>query len=110
MTECGPFVKAALERSPVSKEALAGLPDPLGRIAALGDESIYDGPSRLAQPDEVWNFGTGDGLEKCLLAANALGGTEIRVDSGTATLMDGESAVCSFPSAKSPRDRVWRLV
>ena len=109
VTECGPFVKAALERSPVSKEALAGLPDPLGRIAVLGDESIYDGPSRLAQPDEVWNFGTGDGLEKCLLAANALGGTEIRVDSGTATLMDGESAVCSFPSAKSPRDRVWRL-
>ncbi len=109
VTECGPFVKAALERSPVSKEALAGLPDPLGRIAALGDESIYDGPSRLAQPDEVWNFGTGDGLEKCLLAANALGGTEIRVDSGAATLMAGESAVCSFPSVKSPRDRVWRL-
>ena len=66
VTESGPFVKAALERSPVSKAALVGLPDPLCRIAALGGESIYDGPSRLAQPDEVWNFGTGDGLEKCL--------------------------------------------
>ena len=105
-TEPAPFVKAALERSPVSKSALTaeglGADAALARIAALGGESIYDGTSRLAQPDEVWNFGTGDGLEKCLLAANALGGTEIRVDGGCATLMDGERAVCAFPTAKRP--------
>jgi len=35
----------------------------------LGSESIYDGP-RLAQPDEVWNFQTGDGLEKAILLVN----------------------------------------
>ncbi|HKL20709.1 MAG TPA: hypothetical protein VJ904_02820 [Tichowtungia sp.] len=35
----------------------------------FGTESIYDGP-RLAQPDEVWNFKTGDGLEKAILLAN----------------------------------------
>ena len=104
-TESTPFVKAALERSPVSR---AAAPD-LSRIAALGDESIYDGPSRLAQPDETWNYGTGDGLEKCLLAANILGGTEIRIASGTATLMDGERAVCSFPTVKRPRDTTWQL-
>jgi hypothetical protein len=81
----------------------------LAQITALDSESIYDGPSRLAQPDEVWNFGTGDGLEKCLLAANAVGGTEIRVNGGNAALMDGEKAVCSFPTTKSPRETVWRL-
>ena len=111
-TEAAPFVKAALERSPVSKAALgtADISSVLPRIADLGGESIYDGPSRLAQPDEVWNYGTGDGLEKCLLAANILGGTEIRIANGTAALMDGERAVCEFPTAKRPRDTVWPLV
>jgi hypothetical protein len=102
-TEAEPFIRAALERNPVSKNAT------LDQISALSGESIYDGPSRLAQPDEVWNFGTGDGLEKCLLAANAVGGTEIRVNGGTAALMNGEKAVCSFPTAKSPHETVWRL-
>ena len=110
-TESAPFVKAALERSPVSKAALnaADADAAIARIAALGDESIYDGASRLAQPDEVWNFGTGDGLEKCLLAANILGGTEIRGGGGCAALMDGERTVCSFPSAKTPRETAWPL-
>ena len=110
-TESAPFVKAALERSPVSKATfgVADVPSAISRIATLGDESIYDGPSRLAQPDEVWNYGTGDGLEKSLLAANILGGTEIRIANGTAALMDGERSVCEFPTAKRPRDTVWQL-
>jgi len=110
-TEAAPFVKAAMERSPVSKTALgaADVQSAISRIAALGDESIYDGPSRLAQPDEAWNYGTGDGLEKCLLAANVLGGTKIRTENGAATLMDGERAVCTFPTAKRPRDKSWQL-
>ena len=103
VTECGPFVRAALDRNPVSKHAS------LEQIAALGSGSIYDGPSRLAQPDEVWNFGTGDGLEKCLLAANALGGEEIRVDGGLATLLANGEVRCAFPTVKAPHDRVWRL-
>ena len=102
-TESGPFVKAALDRNPVSKNAT------LEQISALSPESIYDGPSRLAQPDEVWNFGSGDGLEKCLLAANAIGGTEIRISGGEAALMDGERALCAFPTKKSPHDTVWQL-
>lgn len=114
-TESGPFINAALRRSPVSKQALMAdqgkaVPNPndvIGRIDSLGDESIYDGPSRLAQPDEVWNFGTGDGLEKCLLAANVLGGTEIRIANATATLLDGERAVCTYPTTKTPRDSVF---
>ena len=43
-------------------------------------------------------------------AANALGGTELRIAGGEAALMDGERRVCSFPTAKSAvRDRIWRL-
>lgn len=115
-TESGPFIDAALKRCPVSRQALGGngstkpsTQDVLDRIGRLGSESIYDGPSRVAQPDEAWNFGTGDGLEKCLLAANVLGGTEIRVDGAEATLFNGEMATCSFPTAKSPRDKVMPL-
>ena len=115
-TESDPFIDAALKRCPVSRQALGGngstkpsTQDVLDRIGRLGSESIYDGPSRVAQPDEAWNFGTGDGLEKCLLAANVLGGTEIRVDGAEATLFDGERATCSFPTAKSPRDKVLPL-
>ena len=110
VTEEGPFVQAALTRNPVSCAALEKWPEEVvARLAALPNESIYDGPSRLAQPDEVWNFGRGDGLEKCLLAANILGGTEIRIANGTAALMDGERAICKFPTAKRPRDTVWPL-
>ena len=113
VTEEGPFVQAALQRNPVSKFALGGsrscATEVVARLAALPNESIYDGSSRLAQPDEVWNFGRGDGLEKCLLAANVLGGTEIRVDGDRALLFDGEQMVCKFPTAKSPRSRTWTL-
>lgn len=106
-TESAPFVKAALERSPVSRAALAELSeaDALRRIAALETESIYDGPSRVAQPDEVWNFGRGDGLEKCFLAANRLGGDEIVLDGGVARLLRDGRAVCSFDTRKRPRER-----
>jgi len=37
----------------------------------MKDDSIYDG-KRLAQPDEVANYKTGDGLEKAFLFANAI--------------------------------------
>ena len=37
----------------------------------MPNDSIYDG-QRLAQPDEVWNFGRGDGMEKALTLANYL--------------------------------------
>jgi len=39
--------------------------------AGMPNDSIYD-TQRLAQPDEVWNFGRGDGVEKALLFANYL--------------------------------------
>ena len=110
-TESAPFVKAALERSPVSKAALSGIPEAeaLAKIESLPAESIYDGPSRLAQPDEAWNFGRGDGLEKCLLAANVVGGDEISVDGHTARLVRGGKTVFEAMTAKRPLDALWNL-
>ena len=41
-------------------------------VKQMKNASIYDG-KRLAQPDEVANFKTGDGLEKAFLLANIFG-------------------------------------
>jgi hypothetical protein len=69
-----PFLVAAVQRCPVSVEATQALSDAelYAALNALGSRSIYDGPVRLAQPDEVWNFETGDGIEKAVLMANVL--------------------------------------
>ena len=93
-----PFVKAALERSPVAAEkaqqmTAAALHD---WLMGLPGTSIYDG-SRLAQPDEVANFNTGDGIEKAFLLASVLSRRNeqkrftlrIRPDKATLTTPDG---------------------
>jgi hypothetical protein len=68
-----PFLKAAVERNPVCLSGTDGmtvgdaykcLTSPL-----FADESIYGGQTRLAQPDEVWNYKRGDGLEKAVALA-----------------------------------------
>lgn len=66
-----PFVKAAVERNPVCFEDLAGksIKEVFDILNTMPDESIYDG-QRLAQPDEVWNFRRGDGIEKAFLLAD----------------------------------------
>lgn len=109
-TEAEPFVKAALERCPVSRAAFAPGASAgaavIGRIAELGGESIYDGTSRCASPDEVWNFQRGDGFEKCLLAANvlALPHGEIVTLGGESALVDSSCGreICRFASRKMP--------
>jgi hypothetical protein len=40
-------------------------------LQKMDNVSIYDG-KRLAQPDEVANYRTGDGLERALLLANVI--------------------------------------
>jgi hypothetical protein len=73
MSRCDwtPFLKAALERNPVCIEGTNGLSDEelFQTLEKMDSESIYDG-TRLAQPDEVWNFRTGDGIEKAILLSN----------------------------------------
>ena len=70
-TDWAPFMKAAMERSPVSVKGAADLNDEriVEHLAGLPNESIYDG-ARLAQPDEVWNYKRGDGLERAICLAN----------------------------------------
>jgi len=73
-TEPEPFLRAAVTRNPVSVEGAASLDEEAAaaRIAAMPDESIYDEPERMAQPDEVWNYARGSAAEKAVLMANIL--------------------------------------
>lgn len=68
-----PFIKAAFERNPVSIEATGNMS--VGQayewLGQMNDESIYDG-KRFAQPDEVTNYGRGDGIEKAFVLANII--------------------------------------
>lgn len=70
-TDWTPFLKAAVERNPVCATKSNAMSDAelLAFLEKLPNDSIYDG-SRLAQPDEVWNYGRGDGLERALCAAS----------------------------------------
>ena len=71
VTDWQPFLKAALERNPAILAATAQLSDEelLQTMEGMAGQSIYDG-TRIAQPDEVWNFQRGDGLERALALAN----------------------------------------
>jgi hypothetical protein len=106
-----PFVKAAVERSPVSLEvtkamSIAGVYDWLSRMPSA---SIYDG-NRLAQPDELANYPTGDGLEKAFLLANVLRHRapeqelHLEVDNGKVLLRGGQDF--EFTSAKTLQGQV----
>ncbi|HBC80034.1 MAG TPA: hypothetical protein DEO60_05630 [Bacteroidales bacterium] len=66
-----PFVKASMERNPVSFTDLNGssVKKVYEILNSLVNESIYEG-NRLALPDEVWNFRRGDGIEKAFLLAD----------------------------------------
>ncbi len=68
-----PFIKAAMERNPVSAQMVdsKSLEEVYCWLQQMQSVSIYDG-QRLAQPDEVANYGTGDGLEKAFLLANII--------------------------------------
>ncbi|MFC1676281.1 hypothetical protein ACFL3G_04360 [Planctomycetota bacterium] len=68
-----PFTKAALERNPVSLEMTKKLSikETYQWLKQIKNDSIYN-DNRLAQPDEVTNYKTGDGLEKAFLLANII--------------------------------------
>ncbi len=95
-----PFLKTCLERCPVAVATMAALSEDEAhaRLQALPNESIYEGP-RLATPDEVVNFGRGDGLEKALVMADLLcargrnaADLRLRCGGGRAQLLDGSRA------------------
>ncbi|MHC4624885.1 MAG: hypothetical protein ACYS4W_13390, partial [Planctomycetota bacterium] len=72
-----PFIKAAVERNPVSIDMAdsMSMDEVHAWLGQMRNTSIYDG-KRLAQPDEVANYRTGDGLEKAFLLANIIRHTE----------------------------------
>jgi type I site-specific restriction-modification system R (restriction) subunit len=94
-----PFVKAAMERNPVSvrESATMDVSDIAAKLTAMDAQSIYDG-KRMAQPDEVWNYSRGDGLEKALCLMNCI---RSRFPDDTVTLKgDGSNVVVCHGSGK----------
>jgi hypothetical protein len=87
-----PFVKAAVQRNPISIEAVKGMSveQAYGWLGDMDNQSIYDG-KRLAQPDEVVNYSRGDGLEKAFLLANVIHGRQ--PDQEIHVMIDGEDVV-----------------
>lgn len=97
-----PFLKAALERNPVCVEnsRQLSIDEVAGLLSAMPGESIYDG-TRMAQPDEVWNFGRGDGLEKALCLMTVI---NARTPGAGATLRGAGSAIELYHEG-----RTWRF-
>ena len=115
-TGAAPFLRAAIQRCPVSIEGARAMREEavVARVRALPEASIYDEAGRLAQPDEVWNFGRGDGVEKALLLANVLrarrpdDAMRMRVAPDRAVLeVEGRSH--EFASTKGLREQAWEI-
>lgn len=106
-----PFVKAAIERNPVSieKAKTKSVDEVHEWLEAMKDDSIYEG-KRLAQPDEVANYNTGDGLEKAFLLANVICGRD--TDETVEIIADGSEIILKankeyrFKSAKGFKTRL----
>lgn len=114
--EAEPFLHAALRRSPVSIAGSSALPEAalLEYIAAMPDQSIYDEPGRLSQPDEVWNYRRGDGVEKAVLLANILLARAPQQPLSIEVAPDGARLLAPsgnvvFKSGKQLRRQTWRL-
>lgn len=94
-----PFLKAALQRNPVCIAACSNLniDSVVEKLAAMDNTSIYDG-TRIAQPDEVWNFNRGDGLEKALCLMNII--RSRMPDSPLQLLSDGTTIMLRVAEAR----------
>jgi len=108
-----PYLKACTERNPVCIEATQDMPEAelIDHVAAMPSESIYDDIGRLAQPDEVWNYGRGDGLEKAVMLAAILSartGAEmaVEIDAEKATLSH-RNVEAAFPTTKGLPPQTW---
>ncbi|MDH4238229.1 MAG: hypothetical protein OEW48_01570 [Phycisphaerae bacterium] len=110
-SDWAPYIKAAVERNPVSiKMADSKSNDEVYTwLEQISDASIYD-EKRLAQPDEVANYKTGDGLEKAFLMANVIRhrnseqNIEIVVDKDD-VILKGPGEYC-FVSAKGLQKQI----
>ena len=102
-----PFTKAAIERNPVCIEGLKGksIDEAYRILLDMPGESIYS-DQRLAQPDEVWNFGLGDGMEKAFVLMNYMKSVDhtlsvnFEVNGSEAIVVQNDSKVYRFHSSK----------
>ena len=87
-----PFLKAAVERNPVSLEMTQkmSVEQTYDWLEQMRNDSIYDA-DRLAQPDEVANYNSGDGLEKAFLLANIIRKKEPQQD--VEIVADGDEVI-----------------
>ena len=115
-TEPEPYLLASIRRNPVCIAATREEPDAalVSRLEGMANESIYDDPGRLAQPDEVWNYGRGDGVEKAVLLATLLrernpsDDMTIGIEQDRAVL-SANGATYTFETAKQLPDQVWAI-
>ncbi len=115
-TESDPFLIAAVQRNPVSTEGARQMDvnEIVKKINSMANDSIYDEPGRLAQPDEVWNYERGDGLEKSILLANIIRARspdermQIEI-SGSTVLLRTAGGEYSFASIKELKEQTWAV-
>ncbi len=111
-TSWEPFLKASFERNPVSVKACEKLSDAevVHTLGNISNQSIYDG-ARMAQPDEVWNYRMGDGLERAICLANILKSRnpglnmEIAVENDHADIITGGKTI-TWPSVKGLKGNI----
>ncbi len=112
-----PFLIAAMQRNPVAISALQNdaIAAVANRLQDLPAESIYDEPHRLAQPDEVWNYQRGVGIEKALLLAAVLharhpeGTLAIRIAADNTATVTNQAGAWMFPGVKGLAPQTWQL-
>ncbi len=111
-----PYLKASVERNPVIVQATAemSLEEIYRNLKEMPGVSIYDEDYRLAQPDEVWNYMRGDGLEKAVAMAAVLRNRQpeeavrIRMQDGSA-VVEQKGGKWSFESEKSLLECDWKV-
>ncbi len=115
-TDYRPFLYAAINRNPVSIEGTKNLSTAAEIYALLdkfGENSIYEGESRLAQPDEVWNYKRGDGLEKAILLANIINSrsplSHIEIKPRDAVLVCKDRKTFVFKTSKNVKPGIWKI-
>jgi hypothetical protein len=100
-----PFMKAAMERNPVSIKHFENkdLQQVFEELLSWPGESIY-AENRVAMPDEVVNYKRGDGIEKAIVMMNILRSRKLPVvisqDGGWFSISAGEASY-GFNSSKS---------
>ena len=108
-----PFTKAAIERNPVCIEGLKGksIDEAYQILMDMPDESIYS-DNRLAQPDEVWNYGLGDGTEKAFLLMNYMRSVDdnhtivFETNGSDAVVTQNVNKTYRFPSVKKTEKKI----